>query len=339
MQNLNQKRKYKIFTTPWHTMHFWDLFNALKDDAEFFLCLNSSKKWYYETRPLPENASFVPYYEPGKYDFAILDVDQQCVNPDLGKSQIYKEFRDLITDIPVIVINHGSPVYPEYLKIGDDQTFDYAEKKCKRDMRELVGGRPMVINSFRGKTDHEWGWGNPIHHGMNPEDWFDLPKEPRIFTALSPAGCDLYYNRETMCEVSRILEEKYRLTLYWARVNVDTEKTFDTYRKFLGKSLIYLDTSFRTPMNRGRTEAMLSGCCVVQVEGAHDIEKFAVPDKNMIIVPNDPEKIAKKLSDLINNHYQDCIKIGQEGKKTAIERFNYERYREDWLKLIKTIIW
>ena len=83
---------------------------------------------------------------------------------------------------------------------------------------------------------------------------------------------------------------------------------------------------------------MLSGCCVVQVENAHDIERFAIPNKNMIIVPNDPEKIAKKLSKLINNYYDTCIHIGQEGKKTAIKTFSRDRYRQDWLNLIRSII-
>lgn len=332
-------KKIKIVTTAWHTMHFWDLFNALKNDADFFLIHNSSKKWYYETRPLPENASYVPYYEKGKYDLAILDVDQQCVNENLGKSRLYKEMRDRITDIPIIVINHGSPVYPEYLKIGDNETFEYAEKKCKREMRELVGNRTMVINSFAGATDKEWGWGNPIWHGMNPDDWKDLVKEPRVFTALSPAGCDLYYNRERMNEVAQILENKYGIILWWARVNADTEKSFDTYRNYLGKSLLYLDTSFRTPMNRGRTEAMLSGCCVVQVAGAHDLNRFAVDNENMIIVPDNAEKIAEKVSYLLEEGYQEAVKIGQAGKQTAIETFNYKRYRQDWLDIIATKIW
>jgi len=339
MSKCNQKKKYKIFTTPWHTMHFYDLFNALKEDAEFYLVYNSSKEWYYQTRPLPENAHFVPYYEPGKYDLAILDIDQQCVDPDMGKSILFKEMRDLIQDIPKVVINHGSPVWPERLKIGDDESFEYAEKKCKREIRALVGDIPMVVNSYKAAFPDEWGWGIPIWHGMNPDDWWDLPKEPRIFTALSPGGCDTYYNRECMNEVARILREKYALELWWARVNVNTEKSFDTYREFLGRSLIYLDTSFRTPMNRGRTEAMLSGCCVVQVEGAHDLEKFAKPNENMIIVPNDPEKIAKKLSKLVNNYYDRCVRIGQAGKKTAIEKFNYKRYRQDWLTLIKKLVW
>lgn len=333
------KKRLKIVTTPWHTMHFWDLFNALKDDADFFLIHNSSKKWYYETRPLPENASYVPYYEKGKYDLAILDVDQQCVNDNLGKSRLYKEMRDLITDIPVIVINHGSPVYPEFLKIGDGETFEYAEKKCKRDMRGLVGKKTMVINSFAGKTDKEWGWGNPIWHGMNKDDWFDLTKEPRVFTALSPAGCDLYYNRERMNEVSQILEEKYGIILWWARVNIDTEKSFDTYRNYLGKSLLYLDTSFRTPMNRGRTEAMLSGCCVIQVDGAHDLNKFAINGKNMVIVPDNAEEIAKKVVYYLGEGYQEAVKIGQAGKQMAIETFNYKRYRQDWLDIIAKKIW
>ena len=198
---------------------------------------------------------------------------------------------------------------------------------------------PMIVNSYKAASKEEWGWGNPIWHGMNPDDWWDLEKEPRIFSALSPGGCDLYYNRECINEVARILEERYGIVLWWAKVNVPTDKSFDYYREFLGKSLIYFDPSFRTPMNRGRTEAMLSGCCVVQVEGAHDLEKFARPGENIIIVPNKPEEIAKIVADLIENQYDRCIKIGQEGKKTALENFNYSRYRQDWLDFLKQKIW
>jgi hypothetical protein len=49
----------------------------------------------------------------------------------------------------------------------------------------------MVVNSHTAASDKEWGFGHPIVHGMDPGEWFDLPKEPRIFTALSPAGFDV----------------------------------------------------------------------------------------------------------------------------------------------------
>lgn len=330
-------KRLKIFTTPWHTMHFYDLFNALKDDADFFLCLNSNKRWYYETRPLPKNAYFVPFYQTGKYDMAILDVDQQCVNQLLGKSKLFEEMNQTVSGIPKVIINHGSPVYPEILKRGDEETFKQAEDRCREAMKKIIGDIPMVVNSYQAASPAEWGWGIPIWHGINPDDWLDLPKEPRVFTALSPAGCDEYYNRECMVNVSQILAEKYGKTLFWARINVDTEKSFESYRQFLGRSLIYFDPSFRTPMNRGRTEAMLSGCCVIQVQSGHDLERFAKDGDNMLLTPNQPEEIAKLIAELLENGYQKCITIGQNAKQTAKEKFNYRRYREDWLKLIREL--
>ena len=91
-------------------------------------------------------------------------------------------------------------------------------------------------------------------------------------------------------------------------------------------------------MNRARTEAMLSGSCVVQVEGAHDIEKIADNWKNMILVNNDAKIISKCVVSLLENGYDKAIKVGEEGKKTALELFNRERYRQDWLDLINNKI-
>lgn len=324
--------KLKVFATPWHVGHYWDLFNALKKDADFFLCLNHNKRWYYESRPLPENAKFVPYYEEGKYDFAILNVDQQLTNERIGKRRIFKELNEVIQYIPKCVINHGSPIYPEFLCVGD-MTKQEAEKLCIKKMKELIGNFPMIVNSKKAASDKEWGWGHPIIHGMNPDDWWDLPKEPRVFTALSPGGCDDYYNRFVMQQVSTILKDR-GYTLWWAKENTRTNAGWDQYREWLGRSLIYVDTSFRTPMNRGRTEAMLSGSCVVQVKRAHDLEDFALPGDNMIIVDNNPELIANTVIDLIENKYDEAIRIGQNGKRTAIEKFNYKNLRKQWLEFI-----
>lgn len=335
-----QRKRLKIFDTPWHSMHQFDMFNALKDDADFYLCHNSNRSWPLEARPVPENVHFVSYYEAGVYDLAILHVDQQLVNEQIGKRKVYVELNEYIQDIPKVVINHGSPVYPEHLchPAFGCADFEQAEIKCRELIKELIGNNPMVVNSYEAASEREWGWGTPIVHGMNPDDWRDLPKEPRIFTALSPGGCDEYYNRATMQETARILEEKYGWQLWWAKVNVKTDKSFDFYRDFLGGSLLYLDTSIRTPMNRGRTEAMLSGCCVLQVEGAHDLDRFAKDGVNMIVVPNNPEIIAERAVQILEGEYKRAVEIGQAGRQTAIEMFGRERYRQDWLTLIDSIL-
>lgn len=336
-------------------MHFWDLFNALINDADFFLIHNNHRDWkkadFLAARPIPANATFVPYYEPGKYDMAILDLDQQCVNQNLGKSKLYSELAATITDIPRVVIEHGTPVYPEWL-CKEGMTKEEAEKECRRITKAMVGDVPMIVNSFASASEKEWGWGLPIWHGMDPADWRDLPKEPRVFTALSAAGIDEYYNRDCMNRVQELLNERFGHTLWWAKNNVDTHTSVDKYKDFLGRSLIYLDTSVRTPMNRARTEAMLSGCCVVQVKGAHDLERpvhsgVSYEDGQevetklgdyMILVNDDPDEIAETVADLIENRYDECIAKGQAGKKMATATFNRERYRQEWLKLIKSVV-
>jgi len=331
------KRKLKVFATTWHVMHFHDLFNALSDVADFYLVDNIWRSWrrkeYLAARPIPENVKFVPYYEPGVYDFAILNIDQQCVNQKLGKSIVFQELHEQIKDIPQVIINHGSPVYPEFL-MTQEMTKPQAEDECKRIIKEMVGDNIMVVNSYQAASDKEWGWGNPIIHGLDVDEWLDLPKEPRIFTALSPAGCEEYYNRDCLNEVTRKLEQNYGYHLYWAKMNVKTDGSFEDYKEFLGRSLIYIDVSTRTPMNRARTEAMLSGACVVQVKGAHDLDRFAEDKKNIILVDNSPEMIADVLADLIENQYEEACIIGQCGKTMAREKFNRKRYAEDWIDLI-----
>jgi len=334
--------KYKICCTTWHVMHLRDQALAMKDVADFYIIHNNHRSWFdpgfKAVRDMPDNIKHVSYYEPGKYDLVILNVDQQLANHELGKYRVMKELLDEVRkdkETPLVIINHGCPVYPEYLRqVG--QTDKESQLENIKLIRELVGDTPMVVNSYDAASEKEWGWGNPIWHGINPDDWVDLPKEPRIFTALSPAGCDAYYNRECMNEVSRVLKEHFGYKLMWAKRNISFDTPQD-YREYLGRSLIYLDTSFRTPMNRGRTEAMLSGCCVIQVEGAHDLDRFVVPGKNMILVPNRPEEIAIKCVEMIEKHYKKAIEIGQAGEKTAREKFSPERYKEDWLKLIKKV--
>ena len=195
----------------------------------------------------------------------------------------------------------------------------------------------MVVNSHAAASEKEWGFGIPIIHGMDTGEWYDLPKEPRAFTALCPLGSEKYYNRKRMSEVSDILDDQYGYLLQYARMNVDTGNSFESYRQYLGRSLLYVDTSFRTPMNRARTEAFLSGCCVIQVEGAHDLKRWAKDGENIILVPNDPQKIADIIAKLLHSGYQKAIQIGQKGKEMAIREFNPERYRRDWLTLLQNV--
>lgn len=303
---------YKIFDYCWDVPYQFDMINSLRSHCQFDYCLNSRTHWDPTQRPVPPHLTFVSHYEHGQYDFAILHIDQQIGSSDDRQLKIYKQLDDYIDDIPKIVVNHGSPVLPE----------------AKAFVRSIVGNNTMVVNSYPASCDNEWGFGIPMIHGMDSNDWWDLPKEPRAFTALpvqeiKEAGETLYYQHGFLTRC--------------ANYNVPSFDSFDDYRNYLGRSLIYLTAPARGPMHRARTEALLSGCCVVQVQGDHTIDHWAKDGENLVLVPDDPPAIAAVIADLLENRYEEALQIGQNGKKIAIQLFNRDRYRNDWLHLFKTL--
>jgi len=331
-------KRYKIFDYCWHIPYQWDMIRALDDDCEFYYGLNVYTHWDITKRPLPPKIYFVIHYETGTFDVAVLHIDQTMVDINSQKRMVFDHFNRIITDTPKIVVNHGAPIYPEYYAMTElSISPEESEKRCKEAIRKLVGANVMVVNSHKASSADEWGFGVPIVHGMDADEWYDLPKEPRVFTALPPSGLDAYYNRKRMIEVSDILYDQYGYLLHYEELNVNVGHTPESYKNYLGKSLLYVDTSFRTPINCARTEAFLSGCCVIQVEGAHDLERWAKNGENIILVPDDPEKIAGVIADLLQNGYQKAIQIGQKGKEMAMREFNRERYRKDWLNLLNKL--
>jgi len=271
---------------------------------------------------------WVTHYEKGKYDVALLHLDQQCIEDQIlerGKGSLYRVLNEVITDIPKIVIMHGTPYYPE--KFSKDEIIE--------KVRALVGDNTMVTNSKRAAE--QFGWGIPIQHGMDPEEWFDLPKEPRVVTMISPGGLDKYYDRDFL---QAIREELLERGIYHCHITVDWRaKDWTEYREFLGRSLIYLNPTKESPMPRARTEAMFSGCCVLTTpwQDAGDFIKhgengFIIGDQKTG-VPRNPKAVADLVEKLLND-YETCIKVGQAGKETAKKVFAQSRYHEEWYKVL-----
>jgi len=326
-------KKLKVFGVPWHTAHQYEI-AKLPFVETYDLLINPYRGWAEQHRPMPSNLRLVTHYEEGKYDFAILHVDQQCIyDPEKGdrisKGRLYMEVNDLIQDIPKIVINHMTPFHDKY------ETHDVVRK-----IKELIGDNTMVVNSHTARE--QWGWGNVIIHGMDVDEWWDLPKEPRAIVTLSPAGMNKAYRREFLFSVQRLLREM-GVPLVW--VGVDEKfKTFDEYREFIGRSLVYFNPTWQSPRPRARTEAMLSGACCVTTP-YQDADTYIVDGVNGFLTtkmtPTDPRILdsPKYTADLIKRLVMDdtdeAYRIGQAGKKTARELFSKENFANQWIKLLE----
>lgn len=331
-----------------HVNHLANQYEMLKlaehYDVEFTYLRNNVRRWsrFHESmRPMPKHLKWADYYEPGKYDLAILHVDQQHVNPDIGKGKIYTELNEVIQDIPKIVVNHGTPMYPEMydedivINGGDFHT-DKGIKKVI-GMKEKIGDNFMIVNSY--EAAERWGWGYPLIHGMDENEWFDLPKEPRAIISLSPGGLDKYYNRELLTHIKSRTYEVFGSMVkhisidpvFWGQAKSPWD--WQEYREYVGRSLLYINMTKDSPMPRSRTEAMFSGCCVL-TSRYHGAEDFIEHGKNGFIVPDNPFSYAEAINQLINFNYKEAVAVGQAGKETARKYFNKERY----LKELYTII-
>lgn len=340
-------KKIRVLDHSWHLAHSWEL---LKNPGiEWSYLLNSYRKWSWTIRGADFPAKWVPYYEKGKYDLAILHLDQSCINSNLGKAKLFREVNNAITDIPKIIIMHGTPMYEGYT---EDFVLNGGEVKKKNSeiyeywqgIKDMVGDIPMIVNSHRAKE--RWGWGDVIWHGMDPNEWWDLPKEPRVVTSISPAGMsEEYYGRRFLESVRSFLRMDYGINHQWIMVDYIPEQdcakhhhnAFDAYRNFIGRSLIYLNPTGDSPMPRARTEAMHSGCCVITTP-FHDEDKFIDPGVNGFLIPKDAKATAKLIADLIYKYPGKAAEIGQQGKKTAHELFNIDRFNQEWMAFIDKVM-
>lgn len=308
-------------------------------DVEFTYFENNVRRWSrYSNRPMHPKLKWAPYYEPGKYDLAILHVDQQHVDPKIGKGQLYRQLNDVIRDIPKLVINHGTPMWNEYytedLVINGGEVMNQNGGKHRIDgMRQLIGDNYMVVNSY--ESVERWGWGYPLIHGMDPAEWYDLPKEPRVVISLSPGGLDKYYNRSLLTAIKGAVAEKSGLSIIHITVNYEARDWHD-YREVLGRSLLYINPTLDSPMPRSRTEAMLSGCCVLTSK-YHGADGFIQQGKNGFILPDNPLSYAEAIHMLVNEGYQEAVEIGQRSKETAQKLFNTDRYLKDMWFLINEV--
>lgn len=342
---VSTKQKLKIFGVINHVANQYEMLKLMDHyPVEFYWIRNNVRKWEELPeadsmhRPLHPKLNWVSYYEPGKYDLAILHTDQQHVNPDIGKGKLYRQLNEVIQDIPKIVIQHGSP---DYTEMYDEDTVingaDLQKKDGKTEhiegMKELIGDNFMVVNSYEAVK--RWGWGYPVIHGMDPDEWWDLPKEPRITVQLSPGGMDHYNNRQLLSHIKARVSDRLGMDVFHVSVNIK-HNNWDQQRHFLGSSLFTLTTARDSPMPRSRTEAMLSGCCVLSSK-YHNADEFIESGVNGFIVPDNPLKYVELIDQLLNFHYRDCVEIGKKAKQTAKELFNWERYGKDMWKVIEGV--
>jgi glycosyltransferase involved in cell wall biosynthesis len=315
---------YRLIDYHWHVGHQYEMLKF--PFAAWTWLAQYKRRWIgYDRNDISGRFRSVPFYAEGLYDAAILHLDQDCLMPDswaTGKGSVYRHLNEVIQDIPKIVIMHGTPYSPELCP--DSQLL-------VDRLRNALGNNYLVVNSHRAQQ--QWGGGQVILHGMDPGEWKDLPKEPRVVTVLSRSGMPSYYDRPFLSEVKGTLLAR---GIELCHVPVDfAPGDWDGYRDFLGRSLIYFNPTKESPMPRARSEAMLSGCCVLTTPN-HGAENFIEDGRNGFLVPRNAEYVADLVERLLADR-EGTQAIGQRGKETAVTMFAWTRFAGEWEDLLRRV--
>jgi phosphatidyl-myo-inositol dimannoside synthase len=85
-------------------------------------------------------------------------------------------------------------------------------------------------------------------------------------------------------------------------------------------------------MPRARTEAMLSGACILTTP-FHGADTFIDHGNSGFLVDRDPCAVADLIESLISDPAR-AIAIGQRGKRTAQQLFAWDRFAAEWKDLL-----
>ena len=320
--------RFRILDYAWHQGHSYRL-HALP--ADFWYLDVRRDLWNLNQRPKPENFRGPVHprdVDLSKFDLALVHLDQWC---DGRHNLRALPFRVMIQTVkgrlPTVLIMHGTP--------ESDQN--------RENVLRLIGDLPVVCNSLEAAAvwdagEERWDrYGLPqfraIIHGYDVDEFASEPFGSRLVTVVTVCGGGNWsYEYHGMPMMIRMMRD-LPLLWYGHRGNRKMFPTYADYRAMLARSLIYFSPTTISPMPGSRTEAMLSGCCVVTMPG-HDIENYIEDGKTGLLV-KDYAQARDVLQALTLQYPEIAYKIGQAGREAARVWFDKGRFVEDWLTLLK----
>ena len=310
----------RILDFCWHVVHGYRLC-ALPATFEYFTPLGV-RYWSESIRPKPINfLGYVEHPDVESYDVILSHLDNWCDRAKMrGTPFRIMNLIGMGSRAARITVMHGTP---------DDE----GNRQRIARMFELAPGGPpfMVCNSQQACQD--WGFGpehsRAIIHGYDVDE-FSSSKERQTWavTICSAGTISRTYHGVPLLE--RIKRE---VPVIWVGLNGDLPyfDSYAEYRDFLSHSLIYVHTGQRSPMPGARTEAMLSGCCIVTTSN-NDAGKYIEHGVTGFLCDTAQEMIGT-LQALLADPAK-AYRVGKRGREAARVFFDKGRYVSDWLNLL-----
>jgi GT2 family glycosyltransferase len=353
--HIGNHRKLKILTYRWHCPHQYELY---KLPYEYTLAqgvgTSFTDLWEYEQRPLHSNVGFRPIegINVRDYDLAIMHFDENVLATENTNGVIprewganFKWFRENL-DLPKIAICHGTPqFYGQYTSNNSGaDTVKIIEEEWQRMVNYLGDDVLVICNSHQAQAEWRFKNSKVIWHGFDPTEFPPSRYEDGILTLGSamkerPHYRGYYVFRKVFDNFPdefspHALSVPEPHEVYKINTNSYAYAKFRNYIDEIRKYSVYFNPTIRSPMPRSRGEAMMCGLVIVSTNN-HDVDLFLKNGVNGFY-SNDPDELREHLLYLLKNPSL-CRKIGMEGRKTAMDIFNHDRYLKEWENTINSL--
>lgn len=298
----------KILSYATHTPHQYDIANALSD-SDFYLI---TPNWSDHQRPRPGNVHFIQMSEVewSDYDVALLHSGGETAPIYLDQFESH---------IPIIIICHGGPepymsgyMNPQFDPVAIAQAHkDYLTVHCcEKEMLEWCN---------YGLKNGRYIW-----HGMKDE--FKQCQYGQKKAIIINAANYEYMNNTEM------LEQLHQSGIPWLQKDMQVSN-FEDYKNILAQYNVYISGTRYSSFPRTRAEAMQSGLCVITTHN-WDEDKFIQDKVNGFLADNTYDSIMSIYASL---DLATIEQVGKAGQVTAKDVFGSEKYRQEWLKVIKEV--
>lgn len=195
------------------------------------------------------------------------------------------------------------------------------------------------LNTFISEySKFEWGnEGTVINHGLDTSQWVDKKLE-RKKTVLSVVN--YWANRDWACgwniyqNIRKKCKAEFQVVGNNPGLSLPSKSTSDLINSY-NRCGVFLNTSQYSPVPMSLLEAMACGCPIVSSATCMIPEIIKHGENGLLAKSNDeyPELIDRILND------EDLAKyLGENARKTILEKFNIELFINNWNKVFREMI-